>query len=510
MQPDDRPEDAATEWLSPALYRQLCDAVDAALFAPPDARDALLAARLGSDQRLLAEARALLASHEASPRTFISPAPNAGGDETFVGRPDSATMIRRDSATVIVPGSGTRRAYQPGPPADSEGTQQIRALSDATPVPGSAGSGFGSDAGSGSGSGTVTLRAPQPPEPSPTADTAPRIPVHHDAPAAPVIPAARPAWGPPVPINLAPPSMPASPPPMPAAPAPAPLPPPVSKPVQAAPPPAVSPQPAPTPAAVAAPAPTPVRSIDVGAPIPTRRSGGSASGILGFAVAGLLLLVAAGALWMWRQANVARQDAEARLAKAEKRFTEVRQLGQRLAEVDRLLAVSTDPGAQAARAVLLRTWMQYLTDLQRASGSTERELLIEVAKGYRQLAASLGGISGRTLGDRAGATRTLQIAENLWSYLNRNSAQPDAAIRQELIATHVDLGDLYSVAKDAGKASAQYQKALEGAGTLSAAGVGAADVKRITDMVRQRIQAGPPLAAPPVVDAAPISAPEQP
>ena len=73
-QQDDRPEDAATEWLSPALYRQLCDAVDAALSAPPDARDALLAARLGSDQRLLAEARALLASHEESPRTFITPA----------------------------------------------------------------------------------------------------------------------------------------------------------------------------------------------------------------------------------------------------------------------------------------------------------------------------------------------------------------------------------------------------------------------------------------------------
>jgi len=301
------------------------------------------------------------------------------------------------------------------------------------------------------------------------------------------------------------------PPPMPAAAAPAPMPPPISKPVQAAPPP-VTPEPAPMPAPVAAPspAPTPVRSIDVGAPIPTRRSGGSASGVLGFAVAGLLFLVAGGALWMWRQANTAQQDAEARLAKAEKRFTEVRQLGQRLAEVDHLLAVATDPGAQAARAVLLRTWMQYLTDLQRASGSTERELLIEVARGYRQLAASLGGISGRTLGDRAGATRTLQIAENLWSYLDRNSAQPDAAVRRELIATHVDLGDLYSVAKDAGKASTQYQKALEGAGTLSAAGVGAAEVKRITDMVRQRIQSGPPAAAPPVVDAAPISAPEQP
>ena len=227
-------------------------------------------------------------------------------------------------------------------------------------------------------------------------------------------------------------------------------------------------------------------------------------------MAGLLFLVAGGALWMWRQANIAQQDAEARLAKAEKRFAEVRQLGQRLAEVDHLLAVTPDPAAHTARAVLLRTWMQYLTDLQRASGSTERELLIEVAKGYRQLAASLGGSSGRTLGDRAGATRTLQIAENLWSYLDRNSAQPDRAVRQELIATHVDLGDLYAVAKDAGKASAQYQKALEQAGKLSAAGVGAADVKRITDTVRQRIQSGPPASAPAVVDAAPVTASEQP
>ena len=85
-QQDERPEDAATEWLSPALYRQLCDAVDAALFAPPDARDALLAARLGSDQRLLAEARALLASHESSPQTFIwRPAPAAATRPSSAG-----------------------------------------------------------------------------------------------------------------------------------------------------------------------------------------------------------------------------------------------------------------------------------------------------------------------------------------------------------------------------------------------------------------------------------------
>jgi hypothetical protein len=496
-QQDDRPDDAATEWLSPALYRQLCDAVDAALFAPPDARDALLAARLGSDQRLLAEARALLASHESSPRTFISPAPNAGGDETFVGRPDSATMIRRESATVIVPGSGSRPAYRPEP-ADSDGTQQMRALSDPAPPPGST-------------SGTVTLRTPVPPEASPTADTSPRVPIAHDAP---VSSGTRPAWGPPVPINVAPPPMPAAaPPPMPLSPAPPPAPPPISRPAQAAaaPPAAPQPPPAAAPPPPAQPAPAPVRSSDVGAPVPSRRSGGSGAGMLGFAVAALLFVIAGGALWMWRQASIAQQDAEARTAKAEKRFAEVRQLGQRLAEVDHLLAVSTDSGAQAARAVLLRTWMQYLTDLQRASGSTERELLIDVAKGYRQLAASLGGISGRTLNDRAGATRTLQIAENLWGYLDRNSAQPDATVRQELLATHVDLGDLYSVAKDAGKASAQYQKALEVAGKLSAAGVSQADSKRLTDLVRQRIQSGPPVAAvPPVVDAAPVTASEEP
>ena len=482
-QQDDRPEDAATEWLSPALYRQLCDAVDAALSAPPDARDALLAARLGSDQRLLAEARALLASHEESPRTFITPAVDAGGDATIIARHDSDTMMRRDSATVIVPGSGSRRGYQSD--AGTDGTQELPAMSGSP--------------GAGPSSGTVALRPPQRPEPSPTADTTPRVPIAH-APPSPFASASRPAWGPAVPA--APPAMPP------------PMPPPLSRPVQAVPappPPAPEPPPAPAPprvAATPAPAAAPVRSSDVGAPIPVRRSGGSATGLIGLVVAGLLFLVAGGALWMWRQATVAQQDAEARVVKAEKRFAEVRQLGQRLAEVDHLLAVTPDPAAHTARAVLLRTWMQYLTDLQRASGSTDRELLIEVAKGYRQLAASLGGSSGRTLGDRAGAARTLQIAENLWSYLDRTSAQPDRAVRQELIATLVDLGDLYAVTKDAGKASAQYQKALEQAGKLSAAGVGAADVKRITDTVRQRIQSGPPVSAQAVVDAAPVTASE--
>jgi hypothetical protein len=515
---DDRPDDAPTEWLSPALYRQLCDAVDAALFAPPDARDALLAARLGSDQRLLAEARALLASHESSPRTFISPAMNAGSDETFVGADESATMIRRDSATVIVPGSGSRRAYEP-PTADSDGTQEMRALSDPPPP-----SSLGLGSGASSSSGTVTLRPPQPA--SPTADTSPRVPIAQEPPslpgaprplaaeAAPPMPS-RPAWGPPVAINQPPPPMPdyAS---APAAKGPVPEPdaPPVTVARPAAPRPPASPPSAPVAAAAKEPpraaAPTPVRSIDIGAPIPTRPSGGSALQLIGFALAGLLLLVAGGTLWMWRQAGVAQQDAEARLAKAEKRFTEVRQLGTRLAEVDRLLAVTPDAGAQAARAVLLRTWMQYLTDLQRASGSTERELLIEVARGYRQLAAAQGGLSGRTLGDRAGATRTLQIAENLWSYLDRNSAQPEGPVLQELIATHVDLGDLHSVAKDAGKASAQYQKALQAAGRLSGAGVSSADARRLTDMIRQRIQSGPPSPAPAVVDAAPITASEEP
>ena len=118
-QQDDRPEDAATEWLSPALYRQLCDAVDAALSAPPDARDALLAARLGSDQRLLAEARALLASHEESPRTFITPAVDAGSDATIVARRDSdATFVGAPTARHLHRAldsdvRGSRRGYQP-------------------------------------------------------------------------------------------------------------------------------------------------------------------------------------------------------------------------------------------------------------------------------------------------------------------------------------------------------------------------------------------------------------
>jgi hypothetical protein len=494
MPNDDRPDDAPTEWLSPALYRQLCDAVDAALFAPPDARDGILGARLGGDQRLLAEARALLASHEASPHTFISPMPAAGGgDDTIVGQPESATMIRRDSATVIVPGSGSRRAFQP----ETDGTAEIAAMPAQRPS-----------------SGTVTLRAPIEPPPAPgaepapdpigTASTDPRIPVAGvgSAPSG-----GRPVWGAASPINLAPPPIGPAPPPL-APPEPPPVAgPPPSRPVAVAspaPPHAAAPPPAP------APTPIPARASDFGAPVPTRRTGGSSGTLVAGAVAALAVVGLAVLGWLWYQSNAARQDAELRLAQAEKRFGEVRQLGQRLAEVDRMLAVTPDAGAQSARAVLVRAWLQYLQDLQRASGGTDRELLFEVGKGYRQLAAAQGGLSGRTLNDRASAAKTLQIGERLLAYLDRTSTQPDRAILSELVATHVDLGDVLAAGQDASASTEQYRRALAAAERLGGAGVGAADVKTQTDMIRRRIQSGPPAPPAAVVDAAPIATSEQP
>jgi hypothetical protein len=474
-QQDDRPEDAPTEWLSPALYRQLCDAVDAALYAPPDARDALLAARLGTDQRLLAEARALLASHEASPRTMVTPVSSPGGnDETYIGRPDSnATMIRRDSATVIVPGSGSRPAYDPsGTHPGADGTQEMAALSAGPPA-----------------SGTATIPSPfggfappAPPGQDPLAATTPGVPraiAREPEPPAPPAPMPPPLAGRP----LSRPSIPIA---------------------QPAPPPAPEP-----PMAAPSPGPALVRGIDLGVPTAVRSSGTSVGGLLGWIVAGLALVGCGLAVWMWMGANTARTAAETRLTQSEKRFAEVRQLGQRLAEVDRLLAVTTDPGAQPARAVLLRTWMQYLTDLQRASGGTDRELLFEVAKGYRQLAAAQGGISGRTMGDRASAAKTLQIGDRLLNYLDRNG-EPDRAVLRELIATLVDLGDVYAVGKDAAASTEQYRRALAAAERLGSAGVGAAEAKQQTDLIRQRIQSGPPAPSAPGVDAAPVGSAEQP
>lgn len=476
---DDPPEDAPTEWLSPALYRQLCDAVDAALFAPADARDGILAARLGGDQRLLAEARALLASHDQSPRTFITPAVPPS-DETIVGHNESATVIhrndsatvinRRDSATVITPGS-SRANSGTGFDALGDGTQEMAAIPHPVPA---------------GGSGTVNLPPPSAPTVTPVAlaDTTPGVPHAVNAPP-----------GPPI--------------------LPPPLAPPPSRPsVSAAAPvgPAQPPAGMDLPLAAPGPAPAPAgaKSIDVGAPIPSRPSGTPASALLAYLLAGIAIVGCGVAIWMWRQANLAQKAAEVRVEQAEKRFAEVRQLGQRLAEVDRLLAVTPDAGAQAARAVLIRTWTQYLTDLQRASGSTERELLIEVAKGYRQLAAAQGGLNGRTLGDRAGATRTLQIAENLWNYLDRTSTEPDRLVLGELIGMHVDLGDLYAAGRDASAAGEQYRRALKAAERLGTAGVSAADVKRQTDMIRQRIQSGPPAPPAQVVDAPPVGSGEQP
>ena len=134
--------------------------------------------------------------------------------------------------------------------------------------------------------------------------------------------------------------------------------------------------------------------------------------------------------------------------------------------------------------------------------------MLEVAKGYRQIATAQGGLAGRSLDDRAGAIRTLMIAEQLWSWLDRNSAQAERAIVLERIGTHVDLGDLHAVGKDTAKANDQYQKAMQLVPRLKEAGASDADVQRQRALIQQRLQSGPPAPPPAVVEAAPIT-PEQ-
>jgi hypothetical protein len=298
-------------------------------------------------------------------------------------------------------------------------------------------------------------------------------------------------------------------------PAPVSMPPPMPPPMASRPPsrPAV-PVAGPTPSSPSEPspafAPAQVRGVDLGVPTAVRSSGVSIGNYVAWVLVFLALAGWGVTVWMLLGRSSEVRETQARLTLAEKRFGEVRQLGKRLAEVDRLLAVTSDPGAHAARSVLLRTWMQYLTDLQRASGATEKELLFEVAKGYRQLAAAQGGIGGRSLGDRAMAAKTLQIGENLLNYLDRNSGDPNRDVLQELIATEIDLGDVYAVGKDAVASAEKYRRALAAAERLGAAGVGAADVKRYTDLIRQRIQSGPPASPAATVDASPVGAAAQP
>lgn len=442
--PDDPPrsEDEPTEWLSPALYRRLCDAVDEALAVPPDARERLLAERLGGDPRLTAEATALLASHDPGANTVVRPPP---ADEENI----------HESATVVV--KVPRPAVPPLPPAGDDATMAI----------------------------AMPAWVENPPEPEPPRPSPPE-PEHAGHGAA--------SWeSAPVPSApyVAPPAAPPTPPPQESAAIPAAsyVPPPAA-------PPAAPSRESQVPAADA-PAPPVTPTPPVASRIPARSGGG---GLQLLTAASVLLLVVtaaalAAALWFWRQADQARTAAEARLEQAERRFNEVRQLGVRLAETDRLLAVTSDPGAQAARAVLVRTWMQYLQDLQRASGGTDRELLLEVARGYRQIAASQGGIGGRTLGDHQGAARTLQIGIRLLEYLDRTARQPDLPALQELSRSLIDLGDVAAAGKDAAGATAHYRKALEVTERLSSAAGGDGEAARTLEFIRQRIQSGPP--APP-------------
>jgi eukaryotic-like serine/threonine-protein kinase len=171
--------------------------------------------------------------------------------------------------------------------------------------------------------------------------------------------------------------------------------------------------------------------------------------------AGVLIaatLIGATVLTAW-QARVARHERD----RAERRFNQVRKLANAVL-FDYHDQIEKLAGSTLVRAQMVKDGLQYLDTLS-AEGGGDSLLQRELAGAYERVASAQGSPSGANLGDSASALvsyrKALRIRERL------SAAEPrDEALRQELIHTHVNVGELLRNTGDTGGALAQFDRAL--------------------------------------------------
>ncbi len=136
-----------------------------------------------------------------------------------------------------------------------------------------------------------------------------------------------------------------------------------------------------------------------------------AVGVAAVATAAILVALAV-ALVQWRRAD------EQRL-RAERRFSEVRQLAKAL--IFKIHdGVAPLPGSTPVRREIVAEAVKYLDGL-RPEATDDPTLALELATGHRRIGQVLGDVSSPNLGDREGALRHLSIARGM---LERLAATP--------------------------------------------------------------------------------------
>jgi non-specific serine/threonine protein kinase/serine/threonine-protein kinase len=175
--------------------------------------------------------------------------------------------------------------------------------------------------------------------------------------------------------------------------------------------------------------------------------------------AALVVAVAAGWVATARQAQVAREQR----ARAERRFNDVRRLStQFLFEFHDTVAEL--PGSTAARAMVLKTAVDYLDKLAREAGD-DTALRIELARAYRRLGQAQGVPGSGNLGDSAGALQSLQRARQVLDQVTPG-ARAERAYRSARIDVCVELARAHEQAGEYDSFHALLREAAQEAAAL--------------------------------------------
>ncbi len=161
---------------------------------------------------------------------------------------------------------------------------------------------------------------------------------------------------------------------------------------------------------------------------------------------------------LWLDAEDARvvaddeaQRARAAETRADRRFDEVRGLAGELmfGLYDR---IETLPGATAAREELVASSLDYLDRLTQEA-ALDRELLYEVAEGYRRMGDVQGSPARASLGDTAGALESYRKGLEVL-----HSCPPDEEVLGLRARLHGRIGDLQRFNGDTGAALESYER----------------------------------------------------
>jgi serine/threonine protein kinase len=171
---------------------------------------------------------------------------------------------------------------------------------------------------------------------------------------------------------------------------------------------------------------------------------------------------AAAAVVLSSAAGLIATIAEARIAQtqrvlAERRFGEIRKLANSfLFEFDG--AISDLAGATAARQLVVRKALEYLTTLAGESQGDAR-LQTELATAFGRVGDIQGAPFLANLGDRAGALRSYREALRIWTSISVQPSQA-AGAQTQIVLLHRAMGDVLSEDQRHEEALAEYRTAL--------------------------------------------------